>query len=41
MSAGLLLMKNILTSLTKSNLVFLGLTTPALGKDAAIQKKIY
>ena len=41
MTAGLPLMKNVLTPLDKSILIPLGLTTAALATDAAIQKKIY
>ena len=41
MSVGLLLMKNVLTSLIKSVLVFLGLTAADSSTDATIQKKIY
>ena len=39
MTSGLLLMKNLLTSLAKNNLVPLGLITAAPAKDKAIQKK--
>ena len=41
MTAGLPLMKNVLTSLAKSVLVPLGLTVAASATDAAIQKKIF
>ena len=41
MTAGLPLMKNVLTPLTKIILIPLGLTPAAAGTDAAIQNKIY
>ena len=41
MTTSLPLMKNVLTPLTKSVLVLLGLTAAASVTDAAIQKKIY
>ena len=41
MTAGLPLMKNVLTPLGKSVLVSLELTTIASATDAAIQKKIF
>ena len=34
-------MKNLLKSLAKSVLIPLGLTTATLGRDTAIQKKIF
>ena len=41
MTAGLPLMKNVLTPLPKSVLIPLGLTAAASATDAAIQNKIY
>ena len=41
MSAGLPLMKNVLTPLAKSVLLLLGLTTAVSATDAAIQKKTF
>ena len=39
MTAGLLLMKSVLTSLAKSGLIILGLSAGLSAADAAIQKK--
>ena len=41
MTAGLPLMKNVITPLAKSVLIPLGLTATASATDAAIQKKIF
>ena len=41
LTAGLPLMKSVLTPLAKSFLISLGLTAAASATDAAIQKKIY
>ena len=41
MTAGLLLMKNVLTSLANSVLIPLGLSAAASATDAAIQKKFF
>ena len=41
MTAGLLLMKNVLIPLAESVLVSLALSAGILAADAAIQKKIY
>ena len=41
MTAGLPVMKSVLTPLGKSVLVPLGLTTAASATDAAVQKKVY
>ena len=41
MSVGLLLMKNLVTALSKSVLVLLGLTAAASATDAAIEEKIF
>ena len=41
MTAGLLLMKNVIRPLAKSVLIPLGLTAAAAATDATIQKKIY
>ena len=41
MTAGLLLMKSVMTPLGKSVLIPLGLIAAASATDAAIQKKIY
>ena len=41
MTAGLPLMKNVITPFAKSILIPLGLTVATSAKDAPIQKKIY
>ena len=41
MTAGLPLMKSVLTPLTKRFLLLLGLSTGMLAADVAIQKKVY